>query len=261
MMENVVKKRIQEGQVVLGTFLFLPSPGVLEILGRAGFDFVIIDTEHSPIGSLDTVLLENLVRAAEVSGVVPLVRLPEHSRIMAQKALDAGGMGVVVPGIRTAEECLDVVRSTKYPPMGDRGCCYLTRATGYTAMYTEEYWEEANRSTMVVPLIENKEAVENLDAILDLGGIDFAFFGPRDYSMSLGHSTVQNPDTFTARERVERLCKEKGVPLARFLYPPFEESVKRSVDEGARILVAGGDVSLLYGAARGLASAVERLRG
>lgn len=260
MMENVVKKRIQEGQVVLGTFLFLPSPGVLEILGRAGFDFVIIDTEHSPIGSLDTVLLENLVRAAEVSGVVPLVRLPEHSRIMAQKALDAGGMGVVVPGIRTAEDCLEVVRSTKYPPMGDRGCCYLTRVTGYTALYTEEYWAEANRSTVVVPLIENREAVENLDAILDVEGIDFAFFGPRDYSMSLGHSTVQNSDTLTARERVEKLCEEKSVPLARFLYPPFEETAKRSVDEGARILVAGGDVSLLYGAARSLASAVDSVR-
>ncbi len=254
-----MKERIREGRVVLGTFLFIPSPAVLEIVGRAGFDFVIIDTEHSPIGSLDTVLLENLVRAAEVSGVVPLVRLPEHSRIMAQKALDAGGMGVVVPGIRTAEECVDVVRSTKYPPMGDRGCCYLTRATGYTAGYTEDYWAEANRSTMVVPLIENREAVENLEAILGVDGIDFAFFGPRDYSMSLGHATVQNPDTITARERVERLCEEKGVPLARFLYPPFEESVKRSVDEGAKILVAGGDVSLLYGACRGLASVVERL--
>ena len=77
--------------------------------------------------------------------------------------------------------------------------------------------------------------------------------------MSLSHTTMQNQDTYTARQRVEKLCEEKGVQLARFLYPPFEESVKRSVDEGARILVAGGDVSLLYGACRGHASVVERL--
>jgi len=257
MMENKVKEKIEKGQVVVGTFLFTPSPTVMEILGYAGFDFAIIDTEHAPTGPLDTVTLENIVRAADVSGVVPLVRLPEPSRVMTQKALDSGAMGVVVPGIRTKEDAVQAVRSTKYPPEGERGCCYLTRATGYTSAYSDDYWSSANRATMVAPLIENKEAVDNLEDIISVGGIDFVFFGPRDFSMSLGYTDVNNPETSSAREHVERICKARKMPLARFLYPPFEESAKHSIDEGARILVAGGDVALLYQTCRGLVQAVR----
>ncbi len=260
MMRNKLKDKIKDDRVAVGTFLFTPSPTVMEILGYAGFDFAIIDTEHAPTGPLDTATLENLVRAAEVSGIVPLVRLPEHSRIMTQKALDSGALGIVVPGVRTKEEAIQVVRATKYPPEGDRGCCYLTRVTGFTSAYDEGYWSRANQNTMVALLIENREAVNNLEDIISVDGIDFLFFGPRDFSMSQGYSTVDNPVTKEARAHVEEICHRNEMPLARFLYPPFEESVKKSVDEGARILVAGGDVALLYQASREITNIVHNLQ-
>ena len=257
---NRLKKKIGGKEVALGTFLFVPSPAVVEILGHAGFDFAIIDTEHAPMSPLDTTLLENLVRAAEVSGVTPLVRLPEASKIMTQKVLDAGAVGVVVPGIRTREDAEGVVRASRYPPEGERGCCSLTRPTGYSAKYTGGYWAEANRNAMVALLIENREAVENLEGILSVPGIDFIFFGPRDYSMSLGYADVNNPETLEARRKVEMICEKNGVPLARFLYPPFRESVRGAVEEGARILVAGADVSLLHWVCRDLVEALEKPR-
>lgn len=258
MMRNKLREKIKDDRVAVGTFLFTPSPTVMEILGYAGFDFAIIDTEHAPTGPLDTVTLENLVRAAEVSGIVPLVRLPEHSRIMTQKALDSGALGIVVPGVRTKEEAIRVVRATKYPPEGDRGCCYLTRVTGFTSAYDEGYWSRANQNTMVALLIENREAVDNLEDIVSVDGIDFLLFGPRDFSMSHGFSTVDNPVTKEALAHVEVTCHRNEMPLARFLYPPFEESVKKSVDEGARILVAGGDVALLYQVSREITDIVRK---
>ena len=243
---NKLKEKLGKGQVVLGTFLFTPSPTVTEILGYAGFDFVIIDTEHAPCGPLDATTLEDIVRSAEVSDITPLVRIPEQSRIMTQKALDSGALGIVVPAIRTKDDVIQAVKDAKYPPEGHRGSCYLTRATRYSSAFTPEYWSDANRNTMVVPLIENREAVENIEDILSVKGVDFVFFGSRDYSMSIGQPTVDNPETKNALKNLENICKRKGVHMASFLYPPFENSVKKALDEGARILVVGGDVALLY---------------
>ena len=258
MKNNSLKEKLRAGQVVVGTYLFIPSPTIMEILGYAGFDYVIIDTEHSPTGSLDAQTLENIVRAADVSGVVPLVRLPERSRIMTQKALDAGAMGIEVPWVKTREDVENAVKDAKYPPEGHRGCCYLTRGARYSSDFTPDYWSDANRNTMVVPLIEKPEAVENLEDILSVDGIDFVSFGARDYSMSLGYPIVDNPETNRAREHVLNVCNQRGIPLGRFLYPPFDKSVKEAISEGFRVLVIGGDVSLLYHTTSEIVNIVRR---
>jgi 2-keto-3-deoxy-L-rhamnonate aldolase RhmA len=246
MMENKVKEKIGRGEVVLGTFLFTPSPTIMEVIGYAGLDFAIIDTEHAPTGPFDTQTLENMVRAAEISGILPLVRLPERSRIMTQKALDAGAMGVVVPWVKTKGDAQRAVKDAKYPPEGHRGSCYLTRPTGYSSRFTEDYWHEANKSTMVVPMIEDQEGVDNLEEILSVEGVDFMFFGSRDFSMSSGFPTVDNPVTQRTIREVNDTCRRKGVPLARFLYPPFRDSVMRAIEEDFTVLVVGGDISLLH---------------
>jgi 4-hydroxy-2-oxoheptanedioate aldolase len=252
-----LKEKLRRGEAIIGTFLFTSSPEVMEVLGHAGLDFVIIDTEHGPTGTLDTVLFGHLVRAAESAGVVPLVRLPERSRIMTQKVLDAGAMGVVVPMVETADEAREIVRDCRYPPAGDRGACYLTRAAAYSARFTGSYWEEANMNIMVVPLVESKTAIDNLEEIVKVEGVDFAFFGGRDYAMRAGHAMVDNPDNRAAMKRAHELCEKYGVPLARFLYPPFDESVRKAIKDGARVLVAGGDISLLMWAAETMVKAKE----
>ena len=257
MLENKLREKLGKGGVVLGTFMFTYSPTVMEILGHSGFDFVIIDTEHAPTGISDTITLEHIIRAAEVSGTVPLVRLPERSKVMTQKALDAGAKGIVVPWVQTKEDAEEAVKDTKYPPMGHRGSCFLTRPTGYSSKFTPDYWESANRNTMVIPLIENQKGLDNIEDILSVPGIDFIFFGGRDYSMSCGFAQVDNPVTKAARERLIEKCNEHGVPMANFLYSPFSESVKNSVEKGARVLVAGGDVSLLLQICRELRHLVD----
>ncbi|TRO59739.1 hypothetical protein E2P71_01005, partial [Candidatus Bathyarchaeota archaeon] len=112
-MENKLREKLARGEVALGTFMFTYSPTVMEILGHSGFDFVIIDTEHGPTGISDTITLEQIIRAAEVSGTVPLVRIPERSKVMTQKALDAGAKGIVVPFIQTKEDAELAVKDAK----------------------------------------------------------------------------------------------------------------------------------------------------
>lgn len=258
-MNNPFKDKIRNGEVALGTFLFSYSPTVMEILGHSGFDFVIIDTEHGPTGPLDTRMLEQIIRAAEVSGTVPLVRLPERSKIMTQKALDAGAKGIVIPWIQTKEDAEEAVRDAKYPPEGHRGSCFLTRPTGYSSKFTPDYWENANDSIIVAPLLENQEAVDNVEDILKVPGVDFIFFGGRDYSMSCGLAEVNNPTTKSARKHLIEKCSQHGVPMANFLYSPFDESVRDSVAQGAQILVAGGDVSLLLQVCKGLRKVVDKV--
>ncbi|MCW4048831.1 MAG: aldolase/citrate lyase family protein [Candidatus Bathyarchaeota archaeon] len=260
MKPNPLKQKLSDGKVIVGTFLFSSSPVVMEILDHAGLDFVIIDTEHGPTGTVDTQKFGHLIRAAESAGVVPLVRIPERSRIMTQKVLDLGAMGVVVPMVETAEEVEEIVKDCRYPPAGNRGACYLTRAAKYSAGFTGDYWEKANENIMVIPLVESKTAVENIEKIVQVEGVDFAFFGGRDYSMKAGYNTVQNPETQRAIKHTQELCEKYNVPLARFLYPPFSESVKKAVDDGARVLVAGGDVSLLYSITSSMVKALDEVR-
>ena len=257
MMRNRIKEKLDAGEVVVGTFLFTPSPTVMEILGYSGLDFAIIDTEHGPTGAMDTVLLQNIIRAAQVSGITPLVRLPGRSKEMTQKVLDAGAMGIVVPFIQTREDAEQIVQDAKYPGMGHRGSCYLTRPTGYSALFEPEYWSKANQNTMVVPLIEDQTGVENAEEILSVDGIDFLFFGGRDHAMTSGYPAVDNPATKAARQHLSRVCAKHDTPLAHFLYPPFEESVKKAKENGARVLVAGGDNSLLLYVCRNVVKAVQ----
>lgn len=244
-MENRLKEKLAKGEVVLGTFMFTYSPTVMEILGHSGFDFVIVDTEHAPTGINDTITLEHIIRAAEVSGTVPLVRIPERSKVMSQKALDAGAKGIVIPFIQTKEDAEEAVKDANYPPLGHRGSCFLTRPTGYSAKFTPDYWDSANENILVVPLIEDQIGLDNIDEILSVPGIDFIFFGGRDYSMSCGFSQVNNPVTNNARDLLIKKCNEYNVPMANFLYSPFDESIKNSIAKGARVLVAGGEISLL----------------
>jgi len=257
MMRNKFKDKIRDREVALGTLVFTPSPTIIELLGRAGFDFAIIDTEHAPMSPYDMTLIENMVRAAQISDIVPLVRIPKLSRVMTQKVLDAGAQGIMVSGIRTKDDAIQAVKNSKYPPEGNRGCCYLTRPAGYSAAYDEGYWALANQYTIVAPLLENKEAVDNIEEIVVVEGLDYISFGPRDFSMSLGYTNTNNPETIQAREHIEKICRNNNVPMDRFLYPPFDVSVKKAIEDGSRILIAGADVGLFVQICKKLVNTVE----
>jgi len=181
--ENFLKQKLSAGLFVLGTFNLIPSSSVINIIGCAGFDFVIIDAEHGPIG---VERAEDLVRAAEVEAMSPIIRVSENNPALILRALDIGAHGVQVPNISNATDARNVVRSAKYAPLGARGLSPYTRAGAYSFKRSNTYTTEANKNTLVILNVEGKEGIANLEEILQVEGVDVIFIGPYDLSQSVG---------------------------------------------------------------------------
>ena len=163
--------------------VYVASPQLTEIIGLIGFDFVVIDMEHGPV---DMGVAENMVRAAEIAGVTPFIRVTHNSPHLILRALDIGALGVHVPEVSDAHEGKAVVASVKYAPQGQRGLAGVRAAKYGLKDSLPEYTAAANQQTMVIVHIEDVKAVENLDALLAVEGIDVYFLGPTDLSNSLG---------------------------------------------------------------------------
>lgn len=185
MKQNIVKTRLKNNQPVLGVLSNSTDPTVAEICGFSGLDFYMIDGEHSPI---TTAQVQEVVRACEVSGITPLARVRSNDPKLILQFLDAGVMGIMMPGINTVAEAEALVRAVKYPPLGKRGFG-PARSSDYLlgAMSQGEYVQYANEQTLVLPQLEDKEAIDNLDSLLTVEGIDGFIIGPRDLAMSMGY--------------------------------------------------------------------------
>ncbi|MBD2705010.1 host specificity protein [Spirosoma sp. BT702] len=185
MKQNIVKTRLNNGQPVLGVLANSADPTIAELCGFSGLDFYMIDGEHSPV---TTAQVQDIVRACEVSGITPLVRVRSNDPKLILQFLDAGVMGIMLPGVSTVAELEAFVKAVKYPPVGTRGFGFV-RANDYLmgTMSQGEYVEFANEQTLVLPQIENKEAVDNLDQLLTVEGVDGFVIGPRDLAMSMGY--------------------------------------------------------------------------
>ena len=251
--ENKTRRRLQEGKAAYGTFALLGEAALVEMIGYAGLDFVIIDTEHSG-NTMEQV--GNMVRAAEVSGTTPIVRVTENSPELILRALDAGAGGVLVPQVNTAAEAAAAVRAAKYAPQGERGVAGIVRAARYGFIGLSEYLESANRENLVIPQVEHVEAVKNLDEILAVPGIDGIFVGPTDLSQSMGITgKFDDPELRrTIRyilEKTRRTEKWAGI----FCLNEDDAAYWRS--EGARFLTLSTE-SMIFAA--GLRSLMQQIR-
>lgn len=212
---NTLKSTLRKGQTAIGPFMKLSSPAVVEIFGHAGFDFVIIDTEHGPV-SMETA--ENLVRAARLVGVSPIIRVRANDPALILRALDIGVAGVQVPQISTRESALAVVKAARFAPEGERGVCRFVRAAGYSYQDKFSYFEAANRDNLVIIHIEGDEGVNNLDEILLVKGIDVIFIGPYDLSQSLGVSgEVEHPRVIQKMEAIIQKSRKTGAVVGTFV--------------------------------------------
>lgn len=182
-MPSALKAALREGRPQLGTFAKFSDPSSVEILGLAGFDFIIIDREHTQLGSDDMV---NLIRAAERRRITPIVRVRSLDAADILHALDAGALGVQIPQVNTAAYARAAVDAVKYPPLGRRGFAATQRSADYGFSNPAAYAAASDEDTLLVCYCETKEAVENLDAILATPGIDVVFLGPADLSASYG---------------------------------------------------------------------------
>ena len=171
------------GETPLGIFVSSLDPASTEILADAGFDFVVLDGEHGRMGRIE---VENHVRAAEARGIVPFVRILENSQTLIQSILDVGAQGIVVPHVDTAADARAAVAASLYSPAGRRGMCPACHAGGYHLKNWPEYSHAANENIMVIPIIESRKSVENIDEILAADGIDVIHFGPGDLSADMG---------------------------------------------------------------------------
>jgi len=208
MYNNVIKQKLSRDEVVYGLFCNIPSPMVVEILGYSGFDFVIIDAEHG-ISDLETV--ENMIRASEVSGTIPITRIGLNLQQHILRFLDAGSMGVQIPLINTKQEAQSVIMSVKYPPIGNRGLAPTRAANFGLDGSLSDYVKSANQETLVVVQIETMEAVQNLDDILSVENVDVVFFGPTDLSASLGvPGEIDHPKVVNVIEEAGKKVRGAG---------------------------------------------------
>ncbi len=184
MTPNQMKSRFASQEPAFGLSIMFPSPQMVEMAAGLGFDWVLIDCEH---GSISLESVEHLIMAADVVGLTPIVRPPSNSAKEIQQVLDLGAMGVQVPHVITADDARNAVAAVKYHPQGARTMAAGLRAQGYgLSMNSADYIETANRETLVCVQIEDAEALENVDEILKVEGIDVFFIGPSDLSQSLG---------------------------------------------------------------------------
>ena len=196
---KVIDTRLPEllrgSRPLLGMFVGMPVPGLVEMCGHAGFDFVIIDNEHGPGGLEST---ENMLRAARAAGIIPVVRTLETDIL---RTLDIGASAIQVPQVDTAEEARRIVAAAKYPPIGNRGAAFSTRAAGYGFFGGDEHVKASDEGTAVIVMAETRTAIENIDAIVAVPGVDAVFFGPNDLSFSLGYpGQMQHPEVVSAIE-------------------------------------------------------------
>lgn len=184
MKPNKMKAKLLAGEPVFGVSIMIPSPQVVEMVGRLGFDWVLIDCEHGTI-SLET--LELLAMAAESSGITAIARPKTKDADDILSVLDRGVMGVQVPHVNTAEDAYRVVEAVKYHPLGQRGLAEGTRPADYGYGWSmEQYVEISNRETLICVQLEEEEAIRNVDLILGVDHVDVFFIGPSDLSQSMG---------------------------------------------------------------------------
>lgn len=254
MSKECLRERIKRGETVFGTFMKLPSPQVVEILGLAGWDFAIFDTEHGPL-TFESV--ERLVQAAEVAGISPIVRVYENDAALIGRALDLGAKGVLVPHISTADAAARLVEASRFHPEGSRGICRYVRAARFSSMDRQEYFKMANEETLTVAMIEGTEGVANLDSILEVPGIDLVFVGPYDLSQALGvPGQVDNVIVTDAMSAIAKKAQAHKVALGTFADDP--KTALRWAQAGVQFNAISTDVGMIYQIAEQLAG---ELRG
>ncbi len=249
------KNKLKEGRPVYGPFMITTDPAFIEIAGHSGFDFVVIDMEHGPVGFTD---LQNLIRAALLAGILPLVRTPDFKETSITKSLDTGALGILIPQVSSAEIAKQCINSARFFPKGTRGLSPFVRAARYSSMPVEEYLTIGNESLMIIQ-IEGKEAILDIDNILNIEGIDIIFIGPYDLSQSLGvPGQVNHLLVIEAMEYIVKQAHSKGICVGTFT--DTISAVEMWKKAGVQFISYSGDVSIFTNACSQLVKELQHLK-
>jgi 2-keto-3-deoxy-L-rhamnonate aldolase RhmA len=241
MLTKTIREKLAAATPVVGSWISLPDTAIAEIMARSGFDFLTVDMEHSAITMSEA---QELIRVISLCDVCPIVRLTSNDGTLTKRVLDAGAMGVIVPMVNTAEEAAAAVAAAKYPPTGQRSVG-LARAQGYGPGF-DAYFGRANADTLVMVQIEHIAAVESIDEILSVPGVDAFMVGPYDLSASMGiPGQLDHPRVLKALERVLTAARSHRVPAGfHHVWPNTEEFLKRAA-QGFTLMAYSVDILLL----------------
>ena len=234
-----------------GTLLSTSAPQIAEIIADSGFDWVMIDMEHSAL------TLESVQNAIQVMGdrIMTIVRVPGNDEIWIKRVLDTGCDGILVPMVNSAAEAMDAVRYSKYPPDGKRSVG-LSRAHMYGPGFTS-YVENANNDLILIIQVEHVDAVRNLDGILEIKGIDSVFIGPYDLSASMGLTgQLTNPEVKSAIRLIKDKCRKAGMPYG--IFGMSAETISAEMNEGGTFLLCGVDTAILSAAYRDMLKVLKK---
>jgi 2-dehydro-3-deoxyglucarate aldolase/4-hydroxy-2-oxoheptanedioate aldolase len=250
MRANQVRAALQLGKTVFGTMIQeFRNPAIAHILANAGYDFIFIDMEHGPF-SLETVA--DLLKTIRLVGLTGLVRVPDGQYHLIAPVLDAGAEGVMVPRVEKRQEVEAVVNAVRYPPLGKRGLSITKGHNDYRKANSLEFVAQANRENLIILQIERKEAVERIDELLSVPGVDVALIGPNDLSLSLGLTAeTGHPEMKAAIGKVVESAHRHGRYSGMHTSQPALVEWQR---QGMQMLVISSDIDFLSSAsAQGLA--------
>lgn len=253
--ENRLKRRLAEGHLAVGTMVAeLRQMSVIQALGNAGLDWVILDNEH---GAFNPETLADLSRVARLLGVTPIVRVPVLAYQHLAPVLDGGAQGVMLPRVMSPEPVREAVAAVKYPPQGARGCALGRAHTEFRSGDVAAAMADSNRETFVIVQIETREALERLDELLAVPGVDAALVGPNDLAIALGvPGRMRDPILETAIHQVLDACRRRGVVPA--IHTNDVALTAEWAGRGMRLVSISSDMGFLTAAA---AQAVRTIRG
>ena len=241
-----LKNKLRSGDVCLGSWITLGHCGIAEIMCNAGFDWLVVDLEHTTV-SIDQA--GELIRTIDLAGCAPLVRLTSNNSDQIKRVMDAGAHGIVVPMVNSVEDVKNAIASTRYAPDGTRGVG-LARAQGYGPKFSEYlHWQKD--SAVVIPQIEHKDALDCLEDILSVSGVDGFIVGPYDLSCSMGiPGEFEHPKFKEAINYILKTGLEMGVPAGLHIVEPDLSRLSEAVVEGYRFIAYSVDVRMLDVTAR-----------
>ena len=231
-------ERLRQNEFLLGAMLTIPAPEVAEMIAKCGFDWLFMDGEHSPLSTLDWQRMLQAVGGRSAG----IIRVPEKSEAAIKKMLDIGADGIIAPQVNSADEARQVVEWCKYPPQGVRGVG-LARAQGYGLDFAS-YVESANHDIAVIIQAEHIDAVNNIEDIAKVEGIDAIFIGPYDLSASMHKmGVIDDVEVVAAIDLVTRACQQNNIALGYFGVDA--ESVKPYIDKGYKLICTGVDAGFV----------------
>ena len=233
-MRNTIKETLAAGKPSIGSWLNLGSPLSAEVMAAAGFEWLVVDAEHT---TFDLGLVAHTFRAIEARGAIPLARTWDHDPVTLARLLDAGAWGLVIPHVSSARQAGDLAAAMRYPPVGVRSA-----GTGRCVTMAPDYLEKANDQILCIPQIEDLEGVANAEAIAAVEGVDIGFLGPNDLARSMG-VPMGHPDHEAALQRFREGCKRAGKPAG--IPEKDVPTIRSRIDEGFQFIGFGNDLRFL----------------